>query len=300
MVNRIRRFAFLVTFFIAAGGNSSLAHANSAPVITGTPGTHVNVGAGYVFQPQGSDRDGQRLTYGIRNKPSWVSFSPGNGKVWGKPGPGHVGTTSGIVITVSDGKLRTELPAFSLTVLGAGNRAPTVSGVPAARADVGVNYRFVPTGRDPDGDAIKWSIANKPAGASFNTATGQLDWTPASASVASRIVITAIDARGASASLPAFSVSVAQPAVVRTATLVWAAPTLYRDGSALSPADLAGYRVYMGSGPASLSRVAEVDARTLLFTIRNLVAGTHYFAVTAVNSLGTESDPSEIMHKSFK
>src|SRR5690606_30356064 len=111
-----------------------------------------------------SDPDGQTLTYSITNKPAWASFSTSTGRLSGTPGDNHAGTTSGIVITVSDGTLSASLAAFSITVAST-NRAPTVSGTPATTATVGATYSFKPTASDPDGDALSWSITGKPSNA---------------------------------------------------------------------------------------------------------------------------------------
>jgi hypothetical protein len=72
------------------------------------------------------------------------------------------------------------------------------------------------------------------------------------------------------------------------ATLSWAAPTANTDGSALL--DLAGYEIHWGpqSGGYS-SAVAVSNPGITTYMIENLTAGTHYFAVMAVNSQGVVS-----------
>ena len=56
----------------------------------------------------------------------------------------------------------------------AANVAPTISGTPPSSVFVGFRYRFVPAARDSDGDRLRFSIANKPAWAGFDSATGRL------------------------------------------------------------------------------------------------------------------------------
>ena len=120
------------------------------------------------------------------------------------------GTTSSIVISVSDGTATTSLPAFSITVVQP-NRTPTINGSPAGSATVGQAYTFRPTAADADGDSLTFSIQGKPAWATFNSADGSLAGTPAAANVgtASGIVISVSDGT-ATTSLPAFSITVAQ------------------------------------------------------------------------------------------
>lgn len=60
-------------------------------------------------------------------------------------------------------------------------------------------------------------------------------------------------------------------------------------------ADLAGYRVYQGSGsnPATFTRVQQVAATTA--TIKGLDNSSHSFAVTAYNTAGMESAYSNVV-----
>src|SRR5690606_14951999 len=95
----------------------TVVNVNDAPVIGGTPATSVNQDAAYSFIPTASDPDGDSLSFSIANKPVWAAFNPATGALTGTPGNEHVGVTSGIVISVTDGSLSAGLPAFSLTVV---------------------------------------------------------------------------------------------------------------------------------------------------------------------------------------
>ena len=61
--------------------------------------------------------------------------------------------------------------------------------------------------------------------------------------------------------------------------------------------DLAGYRVYQGSGsaPATFTKVQEITAPTTSATIKGLDNTSHSFAVTAYNTAGLESAYSNIV-----
>ncbi len=104
---------------------SVLSPSNTAPVISGTPATYVQVGYQYTFVPTASDADGDRLMFSIVNKPAWATFSQSTGKLTGTPGSSNVGTTSGIIISVSDGIATVSLPAFSITVGTTGSTGGT-------------------------------------------------------------------------------------------------------------------------------------------------------------------------------
>ncbi len=185
---------------------------NRAPVISGTPATTVQATLAYQFAPTASDLDGNPLTFSIANKPAWASFSAATGALTGTPSSANVGTTTGIVITVSDGSLSTSLPGFSIQVTAAPNRAPTISGAPATSVVAGSAYAFVPTATDADGDTLTFAITNMPAWATFVTSTGRLAGTPSSANVGTfaNIGISVSDGK-TSVSLPAFAISVTAP-----------------------------------------------------------------------------------------
>jgi len=192
----------------------------AAPRIYGTPPTSVVVGLGYYFKPTASDSDGNTLTFSIANKPGWASFSTSTGTLSGAPYSNHVGTYSGITISVSDGTTRVSLPAFSIVVRANSNQSPVVSGTPVTTAKVGTAYAFQPSGRDPEGKALIWSVRNKPSWATFSGSTGRLSGTPTTTGTYSSIIITASDGVTITA-LPTFSITVSG-----TSTTTNSAPTI--------------------------------------------------------------------------
>jgi hypothetical protein len=81
----------------------------------------------YSFTPTGSDADGDTLTYSINTTPAWASFDTATGRLSGTPGAQHVGATTGIVISVSDGALSASLAAFTVTVQAVATGSATLS-----------------------------------------------------------------------------------------------------------------------------------------------------------------------------
>jgi hypothetical protein len=272
--------------------------ANRPPTISGTPPTSVTAGTAYSFQPSASDPDGNTLTFSITNRPSWATFSASTGRLQGTPSTSQVGTYGNIVIAVSDGQTSAQLPAFSIAVSSAPNRAPVISGTPATSVMVGTAYSFQPTASDPDGNALTYSITNLPPWATFSTTTGRLQGTPAAATVGtySNIVIRVSDGT-ASASLPAFGITVVAVAT-GSATLSWTPPTTNTDGSPLT--NLAGYRVRWGTTAGNYpNSVTLNNAGLTSYVVSSLVPGTYYFVVTALNSAGVESQLSNVASKTI-
>ncbi|RRJ18392.1 hypothetical protein EIK76_17230, partial [Rheinheimera mesophila] len=183
---------------------------NTAPTITGSPATSVNEDSLYSFTPTANDVDaGTTLVFSITNKPGWASFNTATGTLSGTPTNTDVGTTQGIVISVSDGIDSASLAAFNLTVVNV-NDAPTITGSPATSVNEDNVYSFAPVAGDVDtGTTLTFSISNKPVWANFSNATGALTGTPGNADVGTTqgIVISVSDGTD-SASLAAFNLTV--------------------------------------------------------------------------------------------
>ena len=197
---------------------------NRAPTISGTPGTSVQAMQTYTFTPVGSDPDGDTLVYKINNRPRWATFNSATGVLSGTPATTDLGTYSNLIISVSDGRTSAALPAFSIVVTAAPNRAPTISGAPSTSATAGVAYSFTPTASDPDGNDISFAIQNKPTWADFSTATGRLSGTPGVAGTYSNIRISVTDGN-LTATLPAFSITVGGGATANRAPTISGSPT---------------------------------------------------------------------------
>ncbi|HEY9183125.1 MAG TPA: putative Ig domain-containing protein [Gammaproteobacteria bacterium] len=285
--------AALPAFSITVGA------ANAPPTISGTPPTSATVGAQYTFTPAAADANGNPLTFSIANRPSWATFSTSTGLLQGTPASANVGTFGNIMISVSDGQATAQLPAFSIAVTQAPNRAPTISGTPSTAVVPGTQYTFTPTASDPDGDTLSFSIANGPAWAVFDAASGRLQGTPGAGDVGTTtgIVITVSDG-ALTASLPAFTVTV-QAVAVGSATLSWTPPTLNTDGSPLT--NLSGYKVYWGTALGTYPNSVTLNNPGLTsYVVDNLVPGTYYFVATALTSAGVESTFSSAASKTIQ
>ncbi len=203
-----QQFASLPAFSIDV---QSPAVPNSAPLISGSATATGRIGENYLFEPSASDADGDVLTFSIVNRPGWASFDPSSGTLTGTPAPGDAGIYLGIAVSVSDGQLTSALAAFDITIQDPviSNRAPQISGAPASSATVAELYLFQPNASDPDGDDLTFSIANRPAWASFSTVTGLLTGAPAASDEGNHqnIIVSVTDGE-LSAALPAFAISV--------------------------------------------------------------------------------------------
>lgn len=287
----------------SSGGNAD-ADADGVPAIRGVPTDSTIVNSSYSFVPEAEDSDGDVLQFAIVNKPDWTQFDDGTGVLQGTPASGDIGTHENIIISVTDGLSVISLPSFSIRVSlteepedtsgpeAASSQAPVLSGAPNPTAVVDSTYNFLPDALDPDGDALSFSIINKPRWATFDTATGRLEGRPDDADVGltDGIDLTATDGVSV-ARLNQFGISV-QAIGPSSFTISWAAPTENEDGTPLM--DLAGYRVYYGTASRDYSEAVELNSTGMTtFTIENLSAGDYFLAMTSINSSDVESDYSQ-------
>lgn len=233
---RVQRFLLVLLASASCIPGLASAAINKAPVISGTPATTATVGKAYAFTPSARDPEGKYISFGIRNKPAWATFSRTTGKLSGTPT--KTGTFADIQIYAWDGYKAGALPRFTITVRSASttNRPPVISGSPATSVTAGNSYSFRPTASDPDGNTLGFSITNRPSWATFSTSTGQLAGRPTSTQVGtySNIVIRVSDGK-TSVALPAFSIAVRASTSSNTAPRISGTPlTSVRAGVAYS------------------------------------------------------------------
>jgi hypothetical protein len=78
-------------------------------------------------------------------------------------------------------------------------------------------------------------------------------------------------------------------AATGSVSLTWTVPTTYVDGTPAK--SVAGFRVYYGKESRAYTQIIDVRNVTS-YTVNSLFPGTYYFAVTAYDSFGMESDYS--------
>jgi hypothetical protein len=183
------------------------------------------------------------------------------------------------------------------------NTPPSITASPASEVKAGSPYALTPTAQDPDGDALAFSVENRPAWAEFSTVTGELRGTPnpGQAGKYENITISVSDGKTTAALAP-FSVTVAVAngnANGKGVTLHWEVPMQASDGSALG--DLAGFRIHYGKSKGVLVHTIEVQSPGLAtYVIDDLPPGTYYFAVRAVATTGAQSPLSNVISKAVK
>lgn len=293
--------------------------------VTGKPQTSVIAGQPYSFQPVASGDQAQHAGFFVANKPSWLSLNRRTGKLEGTPRSADAGTYPNITVYAYTRKKWVSMPAFAITVKKAAsapttpspappptptpvpvptpaptpvptNTAPTIAGVPALTGSAGRLYSFSPSASDADGDPLTFSIQNKPAWATFNSATGALSGTPGDAGQTTDILISVSDGT-ATTRLAAFNVTIS-PMILGSATVSWSPPATNVDGTPVT--DLAGFRVFYGTDPNAMTQKLELpDAQLRSVSVEELRPGTYYFIVKAYTSAAMESAASTVVWKTI-
>ncbi len=177
-----------------------------------------------------------------------------------------------------------------------------LTGTPATSVTAGQNYVFQPTVAQ-GGGTVTFQIQGQPSWATFNSKTGQLTGTPATANEGTTGSIKITGTNGSSsASIGPFAITVNAPAVTPpatgSATLSWTAPTENTDGTPI--VGLAGYHIYYGTTEnAWTTTITVASATETSYVVSGLAPGTYYFAVVAFNSAGVDSPQSNVLSKTI-
>ena len=93
--------------------------------------------------------------------------------------------------------------------------------------------------------------------------------------------------------LPAFAIAVTEVGT-KSATLSWKAPTSNSDGTPVT--NLVGYRIYYGTSATALTHSITINTVGVTTdVVTDLIPGTYYFALMAVNRAGIESKLSNVV-----
>jgi hypothetical protein len=83
-----------------------------------------------------------------------------------------------------------------------------------------------------------------------------------------------------------------------TATLSWSVPTVNTNGTSLT--DLAGYIIHYGTSSGALTQTVQLtDPDLTSYVVRNLAAGTYFFAISGYATTGTQGTESPPVSKTI-
>ncbi len=156
-----------------------------------------------------SDPDGDTITVSVPDKPAWMTITRSGNTLTctGTPGFNNAAANVFITFNYTDGE-DSRTYVHNMTIFNT-NQVPQIGGVPVTKILANEFYSFIPNINDLDGETLTLSIQNKPPGATFNTATGELFWQTGfyDHGIYENIIITVTDGID-SVSLPPFDLEV--------------------------------------------------------------------------------------------
>jgi hypothetical protein len=172
-----------VYVFVAANNKTLILRHNSPPVLADIGPQTVDEQAELKVTAQGSDPDGDRIYYQIRNMPEGAKFDSVGGVLTWVPTYEQSGEYKDVTIRVIErtlSKLYSE-KSFNITVNHV-NRAPSLPEVEDKQVDENQILTFqIAEGSDPDIEdkgRLVYSAENLPEGAVFDSTRRTFSWTP--------------------------------------------------------------------------------------------------------------------------
>ncbi|MGF1684874.1 Ig-like domain-containing protein [Photobacterium minamisatsumaniensis] len=143
----------------------------------------MNEDSAYTFTPSVNDVDeDDSHSFSITGKPSWAGFDTATGTLSGTPTNDDVGTTSNIVIKVSDSTETVSLAAFNLEVVNVNDAPISVDDVVTTLEDQPVQIDILSNDYDIDQNLVVSSVnlETMPANgtAQFDSGTGKVTYQP--------------------------------------------------------------------------------------------------------------------------
>ncbi len=155
------------------------------------------------FAGSGSDPDGDALTF---------TWDFGDGASGNGASAAHAYTSAGpytATLTVSDGRGGIATTSASVTIVApAPNRSPNFTSDPVTAGAHQRSYAYQALANDPDGDVLRFSLADGPAGMTIGAANGLLSWIPSGTQLGVFNVTLAVNDPRGGASTQTFAITV--------------------------------------------------------------------------------------------
>jgi YD repeat-containing protein len=152
---------------------------NRAPFIATPAPTLGQEGLRFAFAIAGGDLDDDPLVYFAESLPTGATFDPESRLFSWTPGFQQSGVYE-IVFTVQDSSGARGSASALVQILNV-NRPPVFPAPAAHQLVAGQPFTLPVAASDPDGNTVAFNLENRPAGMTFNAATGVLNWTPVGA-----------------------------------------------------------------------------------------------------------------------
>jgi hypothetical protein len=187
----------LVVLQVLPPGSAPPPSGNQPPIITSIPQTTAVAGQAFTYQIEAVDPEGGALAYGvIADSALGISVDPDLGFVSFTPAPAT--TLINAALTVRDPEGALTIQRLTVQIIVAGTKLPPrFDSAPSTPAQPGGLYSYTSVVHDPDGGPVTVTLAQRPAGMTFDPATSTVSWTPAGTDVGEHPVrLVAVDDEG--------------------------------------------------------------------------------------------------------
>ena len=175
--------SYSITFTVSDGDTSiskkitiTVNNVNRPPKFEAVPAQQVKENETLTFTVKATDPDaGTKLTYSVKDLPKGAKFDAKTGTFTWKPDFDQAGDYT-VTFTVSDGQDEVTLPV-TIKVENV-NRAPSIKAPDSETVEAGSTVQLSFEGSDPDGDALTYSAVDLPDGATLDSHSGTVSWTP--------------------------------------------------------------------------------------------------------------------------
>lgn len=158
----------------------SVANTNRAPIVQNPGPQEAEEGETVSVAMNGTDPDGDGLTWSASGLPPGLVIAPASGVISGTLGYDLVDQYSVTVRGTDNGTPSLQSQVSFTWSIGEVNRAPQLGSLANRTTEAGTSVVISPSATDPDGDALAWSASGLPAGASISPATGAINGAPSS------------------------------------------------------------------------------------------------------------------------
>ncbi len=176
--------SYPVTFTVSDGDTSisrtitiTVNNVNRPPKFETLPAQQVKEKEQLKFTVKATDPDaGSQITYRAKQLPEGAKFDAQNATFSWTPGYDQAGNYT-VIFVADDGEAETTLPV-QITVVNV-NRSPVLNAPKEQTVEAGHSVQLAFKGNDPDGDKLTYSAKKLPRGATLDSNTGMVNWTPA-------------------------------------------------------------------------------------------------------------------------
>ncbi|SMO50638.1 tandem-95 repeat protein [Gracilimonas mengyeensis] len=156
----------------------TITNVNQEPEFTSVlSDTTIGEGQTLTFTYNASDGDGDDLTYTLEEAPDGATLNEETGELEWSTEIGSVGEYT-VSVGVTDGRGGTETTTATVSVLEVSQPPQFTEVLPDTAIDENSELTFIYVADDPDGDSLTFSFIERPQGASIDSETGVLTYTP--------------------------------------------------------------------------------------------------------------------------